>query len=289
LTNLDKDLARTLARISADEIVAALGLERAPAPVRAIVRTASFEISRPLGRLLARFDARIAERGIASAAAMAIADLEATYRVEGPAPPKIGPLLVVSNHPGAYDTLTLLAALGRDDAVIVAADRLFLRAMPAFAQRLCFVAETNGAPTRRRSIGLRHALRHLDAGGAVVQFGAGRIEPDPAFPSKDPLLATWLPGTGVLARAAAAAHGRVVAALLEGVISPKAKRALLVRIAERRGLTTVAPLLQIAFRRYHDVAATVHFGPAQDAGEAARGGDDAAIAARLREWTLALR
>jgi hypothetical protein len=289
LTTLDEDLARTLARISADEIVAALGLERAPRVVRTAVRTASFEVSRPLGRLLARFDARIAERGLARAAAGAIADLEARFRVEGPAPPEHGPLLVVSNHPGAYDTLTLLAALGRDDAAIVAGDRLFLRAMPAFAQKLCFVAETGGAPTLHRSNGLRQALRHLRAGGAIVQFGAGRIEPDPAFPSKEPLLATWLPGTGVLARATAGAGGRVVVALLEGVISPKAKRALLVRLAERRGVTTIAPLLQIAFRRYHDVAATVHFGGAADASDVVRAGDDAAIAARLREEALGLR
>jgi hypothetical protein len=289
LTTLDETIAHTLASLSADEIVAALGLERAPAPLRAIVRAASFQVSRPLGRLLARFDARIGERGIAAAAAAAIADLEARFRVVGPPPPRTGPLLVVSNHPGAYDTLTLLAALGRDDAAIVAADRRFLRAMPTFARKLCFVADTDGAPTLHRSSGLRHALRHLRAGGAIVQFGAGRIEPDPAFPSREPLLATWLPGTGVLARGAAAAGGRVVATLLEGVISPKARRVLLVRLAERRGVTTIAPLLQIALRRYHDVSATVRFGSAIDAADAAGVGDDAAIAAWLRGRALALR
>lgn len=286
-------LERVLARLSADEIVSALGLATSPKPVQAVVRAAFCAMSTPLGRVLARFDARIDALGIARAAAAALEDLGATWRSDGDAPPASGPLLVVSNHPGAYDTLTLLAALGRDDAAIVAADRVFLRAMPTFGRHLFFVADATSAPTLKRSHGLRQALRHLARGGALVHFGAGRIEPDPAFvrardvPAQD-LLGHWLPGTGALLRATAGAGGALSAAVVEGVHSPKAKRLWAMRLAERRGVTTLVPLLQIGLKRYHDVDATVHFGAAVDARELAQGGDDAVIAAKVRDRALAL-
>jgi 1-acyl-sn-glycerol-3-phosphate acyltransferase len=270
-------------------MVGALGLGTAPPPVRAIVRAALVAISMPLARVLARFDARIDAFGLARAAAMALTDLGASWTREGPAPPDRGPLLVVANHPGAYDTLTLLAALGRDDVAIVAADRVFLRALPAFARCLAFVPEGPGAPTLERMRGIRRALRHIERGGALIHFGAGRIEPDPAFPRAEAeLLAPWPRGTGTLVRGAARAEGAVAVAIIEGVHSPRAKRLFLIRIAEDRGITTLAPLLQMTVPRYRRVEATVWFAPAVQARDLARGGDDAVITERVRDRARAL-
>src|SRR5258708_1283107 len=70
-------IAWRLAQLSADEMVAALGLSSAPPVVRAPTRAALFAFSVPLGRTLARFDTRIEALGIARAAAAALADLEA--------------------------------------------------------------------------------------------------------------------------------------------------------------------------------------------------------------------
>ncbi len=80
----------------------------------------------------------------------------------------------------------------------------------------------------------------------------------------------------------------MVAAMVEGVHSRRAKRLLVIRLAERRGLTTLAPLLQVALRRYRHVAATVRFGPAIDARLLSQDGDDASVTARVRDRALAL-
>jgi hypothetical protein len=283
-------LEDTLARLSAEEMVAALGLAAAPTAVRVPLRAALSVFSLPLGRILARFDARIDRLGLAHAAAATLLDLGATWTRAGHAPPHHGPLLVVANHPGAYDALVLLAALGRDDAAIVAADRPFLRSLPSFARHLIFVPDGSSSDTLKRTHGVRHALRHLAAGKALVQFGGGRIEPDPAFPVDRgvDLLGQWAPGTGTLVRGAVRARGAVVAAIVEGVHSPRAKRLWITRLAERRGLTTLAPLLQIGLRRYHDVAARARFAAPAPASELLDGGGDAAITARARERARAL-
>lgn len=278
-----------LARLSGDEMVAALKLSRAPALLQALARAGFTAVSSPLGRTLARFDADIATDGLARAAASALEDLGACWSPIGPPPPSTGPLLVVANHPGAYDALVLFAAAGRDDVAVLASDRAFLRAMPELRRHLLLVPEPANGPARARARGLRGAIEHLAAGGSILHFGAGAIEPDLAFPVPQgvPLLSTWQAGTGSLVRATQRASGWVVTALVEGVHSPRAKRLLVNRLAERRGVTTLAPLLQVAFARYREVAATVRFTDAVRANDLAMDGGDARIAAVVRERALA--
>jgi hypothetical protein len=284
-----KDLERVLASLSADELVAAIGLKNAPAPARDVARAAFAAVSAPLGRALARFDHRIETGGVSAAAAGMLDDLEARWTRLGERPRTRGPLLVVANHPGAYDALVLLAALDRDDVAIVAADRTFLRAMPRLRRHLVFVPEAPSGAEMGRAIGLRRALAHMAGGGAVLQFGAGRIEPDPAFlAGRTEPLAPWQSGTGALVRGANRCGGAVVPALVAGVHSPRAKRLFVTRLAERHGLTTLAPLLQVALRRYRDVEAVVRFGDAIAFRELSGEGDDARVAARVRDDALAL-
>lgn len=217
-------LEAIVARHSAEEMVAALGLSRAPSLVRGVVRAAFSLASVPLGRVLARFDRSVAERGLADAATAALDELGAVWVREG-TPPASGALLVVANHPGAYDALVLFAALGRRDVAIVAADRAFFRALPALSRHLVLVQDgPGGSRSAARAASIRRALRHLASGGALLHFGAGRIEPDPAFAMRDggSLLEPWPAGTGFLVRRAARAGCVVVAATTEGVHSARA-------------------------------------------------------------------
>jgi hypothetical protein len=284
------DLERSLASHSADELVAALGLGRAPAPARAVARAAFTAVSAPLGRALARFDGRIETCGLATAAAYMLEDLGARWTRLGERPPVRGSLLVVANHPGAYDALVLFATLERDDVAIVAADRKFLRAMPGLRRHLVFVPEAPSGAGLGRAIGLRRALAHIAAGGALLHFGAGCIEPDPAFVATGAApFEPWQSGTGALVRGAAGSAGAaVVPAVVLGVHSPRAKRLFVTRLAERHGLTTLAPLLQVAIPRYRDVEAIVRFGDALPARQLVEGGSDAQVAGKVRDAALAL-
>jgi hypothetical protein len=118
----------------------------------------------------------------------------------------------------------------------------------------------------------------------VLHFGAGRIEPDPAFiQTRASPLRPWCSGTGALVRGLAASRGVVVGALVMGVHSPRVKRLLINRVAERFGISTLAALLQITVHRYREVRATVRFAEPCPAAELMRhGSSDQQLAALVQ-------
>lgn len=256
-------IALELAALSVSEIVDAAGARAAPAVLRRVVEALAGVPSRRLGRTLARFDADVAAHGLRVAAIAVMRALGARVDVEGRVPPS-GAVLVITNHPGAYDSLALMAALARDDVALLASDRAFLRAMPHVSEHLVLVSDsrTPGSATARAA-GLRAALAWLGAGHVLVQYGAGVIEPDVRFATDgDEVLGAWSNGTGVLAAQAVARGASVVPAFVSGVHSARAKRLPLVRWGERRGITTIAPLLQATLPGFRDVHVTVRIGAA---------------------------
>ena len=284
--------AEEIARLSVLEIQDALGLGSGSPLLRACVGALARRPSERLGEALAWFDARIASAGVALAARELLASLGARVDVAGS--PPAGPALVVTNHPGAYDALALMVAVGRDDVGFVAADRTFLRAMPSLSEHLVLVvdlareAPDHGARVHERARGLRQALRWLERGGVLVQFGAGAIEPDARFVSPGaPLLGAWATGTGVLAKLAIQVGAAVVPAFTAGVHSPRAKRLPFVRWAERRGVTTIAPLVQATVPGFRDVEVSVILGAPVHA-DVLRGAGAVAGTEIIRERVAAL-
>jgi hypothetical protein len=253
----EADIAAALAALSTAEIVSAIGAAGLPHLLRGFVQRAARGPSRRLGRALARFDTLIDRVGLTLAAQATLTSFGVRLEVDG-AVRAHGPLLVVTNHPGAYDALAVLAALRRDDVALVAAGRPFLRAMPALRKHLVFVDD---ARPFDRLAGLRRALAWLAEGGVLVQFGAGAIEPDARFVTNGgDLLGAWSDGTGLLAARAAALGAAIVPAFVSGVHSHRAKRLRIVRWAERRGITTIAPLIQATVPGFRDVAVSVRIG-----------------------------
>jgi hypothetical protein len=181
-----------------------------------------------------------------------------------------GPLLVVANHPGLFDALALFAAVGRDDLCTLAARRPLFDALPNLRRRLVVIE-----PDAAGGLALRRALHHLRRGGALLHFPAGRIEPDPRVaPRGTPLLQPWKPGLDTLLAAAARTCPdlRVAAALVSGVISPRAliaarwigrlDRGDLSGQGRPDGLTdALVPLIQLTLPGFGDADVRVRFGP----------------------------
>lgn len=281
-------VAAELERLSSEEMTAALGLAHAPPPIRRLAAYLFSLPSKPLARALSRFNQHIQPFGLDKAARFALRELGARLSILPPEVrlPKNKALLVVSNHPGAYDALALMAALGRPDLMILAADRTFLRALSAMEPHFIFFpleAEDNPRSLARVSA-LRKAIRHLNAGGAVLHFPAGRIEPDPAFlKNGEDILSFWKPGAGILARAAAAAGGELCVAVVSGVHSARAKGLWISRMAEKKGITTLAPLIAVAVPGFSDVHVRIRFSAPKDAALwTVHGRDDAGIAMELK-------
>jgi hypothetical protein len=279
------DVADEIARLSSREIEDALRANNAPAIVRTALALVTRRSSARLGRLLARFDANIQSIGVARAAAGILRELGATLELEGSCP-RDGAALIVTNHPGAYDALATIAAIGRDDVALVAADRAFLRAMPRLRDHLVFVAEGS---VRERSLGVRRALDWLATGRVLVQFGAGSIEPDAAFAERgDRVISAWANGTGMLAARATKAGAAVIPCFVSGVHSPRAKRLFFVKWAERRGITTIAPLVQATLPGFRDVVVRVRIGTPIDPALLRSAQDDESRTSIVRSATVTL-
>jgi 1-acyl-sn-glycerol-3-phosphate acyltransferase len=247
------ELARELAALSAGEMVTALGVRGGPALLRRGLELPFWLASRKLGETLAELDQAVTTQELPTAAAQSLRRFGVALRWSGAAV-GAGPTLVLANHPGAYDAISLMSALGRADLLILAADRGFLRALPGLSRHFLFVGESSQAGAGA----LKRALSCLRRGGAVLHFPAGEIEPDADFePDAARWLKPWQPGVSALVQACARVDGRVLVAGVRGVHSPRAKRFVLNRLAEARGVTTLSPLVQMV-GKLRDVVARVH-------------------------------
>jgi hypothetical protein len=254
----EKAVAQEIARLSTQEITAAVRAAKAPAIVKRAIQALAAKPSSRLGEILATFDARIATGGLGRAAREVVSRLGAKIDVTGECPPK-GPVLIITNHPGAYDALALMGSLGeRNDARLVASDRAFLRAMPHLSlDHLIFIAEDH---PMSRARGVVRALDWIGEGHVLVHFGAGKIEPDVKFAYTGEALGEWGDGTTLLAKRAHAKGAAVVPCFISGVHSPRAKDLFFVKWAEARGITTIAPLVQATMSGYRDVEVNIRFG-----------------------------
>jgi hypothetical protein len=242
-----------------------------------------------LARSLTALDHDLARRSLADSAQRRLAHYGATLTIDrrSPSVPASGPLVVVSNHPGLFDALALFAtvgATGRDDLSILAARRPLLTALPNLSRRLLSID-----PGASGSVALKKAVRHVRAGGALLHFPAGQIEPDPRVaPRSRELLLPWKPGLDTLLAAASRGRDdvRVVVVAVSGVVSP---RALAVSTFASRGADRLTdafvPLLQLTVPGFADAQIVVRFGVARPAKEVAA----EALRAELAALTEAAR
>lgn len=256
-----------LTEINIDDMFESIGLNgrlRGNRLLRGLFRPPA----RTFAHLVTTFDNVVGERGLSPGSEWllkrVVRKLEAAGRENVP---PAGPALILSNHPGMADTISLFASLppiaafgglSRPDLRIIVNDRPFLQALPNVSRYLLYVPAAESAD---KTPAIRAVVKHLRQGGAVLTFPAGRIEPDPAVaPGAVESLQTWSESIALFARLAP--QTKIVPAIVSGVVSPSAQHHPLTRLRRTpRGRERMAAMLQIMIPAYQSVTARVAFGP----------------------------
>lgn len=260
-TDLSEVHEQTLTEINLEDVLEAIGVTRSGLLGRGLRK-----LLRPSARKFARqiltFDRRVAEIGLHHAASQFITTYVEEVRVVGDGRvPAQGPLLVLANHPGLSDALALFTALPREDLRILAAERPFLEALPAIRSYLISVPTSEAA----RMPVLRQAIQHLRAGGALLNFPAGRIEPDPAvLPGAREAVGAWSESIGLFVRSVPQAV--VMPIIVSGVLARAALHHPLTRLRRTpRERERLAATLWILYQLHRPgrwpVRVIVHFLP----------------------------
>jgi 1-acyl-sn-glycerol-3-phosphate acyltransferase len=226
------------------------------------------------------YDSLVASAGLQVGGAWALGQYVRNVAIQGQHHlPRSGAVLIVSNHPGLYDTIALFAAIPRCDLRIVAADRPFLRALTHTSRHLLSVTDT----AAERVAVIRAAARHLRSGGALLTFPGGRIEPDPAvLPGATAALDDWSESIATFTRLVA--DLTVVPVVVSGVLSNAALRHPLAHLRGPQHHQLVAATLQVMFPSLQRGTVRVAFGSPSVSGMSRDGGADvsAAIIAECR-------
>jgi hypothetical protein len=143
--------------------------------------------------------------------------------------PSTGPLLVLSNHPGTYDSLLIATVLQRDDLCIIAGDIPFLRILPQANKHFFFISQED---QNVRVVAARQAIRHLQSGGAVLLYGFGHIDPDPAvYPDAASIIEEWSPSIELFLKVVPEAKALIT--ITSHVVSPKWRHSPLYHLRRR--------------------------------------------------------
>jgi Acyltransferase len=168
------------------------------------------------GRIMAGIDQTVGEQGIPEAAKRLLRYFVDDVQVSGKEniPPE-GPVLIASNHPGAYDSVAILASLPRKDVKIVVSDIPFLRSMPAASRMMVYA--TPG--TQGRMTAVRGVVRQMQIGGVIMIFPSGLVDPDPdVLPGADKELGSWSGSLDLVMKKVP--ETKIIVTMVSGVLSP---------------------------------------------------------------------
>jgi 1-acyl-sn-glycerol-3-phosphate acyltransferase len=193
--------------------------------------------------------------------------------------PRSGPLLLVSNHPGMFDTLGIYATVPRADIRALARPQPLLGLMSSLAPNLLMLPDEGAG----RAGGLRQVLQLLKADGALLIYPAGHLEPEPMLlghhglkdAPHEPLI-PWSNGVGTLVKLAVR-QGiplQVMPVALAGVLSTQTWRwfgPLLKLRKTVRGREDLTAVLQVAFPGWGPTTVRVSYGAPLDAAALADG------------------
>lgn len=260
----------SLTAINIEDMLEALGLEKMRWG-RTVIERACRPVARRFAEQIKRFDQIVGEEGLVEGARWLLRSYVTSVEVAGLEHiPVAGPLLIVSNHPGLVDTVSLFASLPRRDLRIVVTDRPFLRELPNTSKYLIYLRSEE----KEQTGALRKITGHLRRGGAILLFPGGQIEPDPAITGKAAeSLGDWSKSIGLILRLATTAQ--VLPAIVSGVVSAPAHNNPITRFRKtQKDRERLAALLQVIVPAYRGVKVRVAFGSPLSAAHLVSSSDD---------------
>jgi len=200
-----------------DEIINAVGLPK----TAWTQRTFNLLFHKAAGRLAeigVTFDRLIEREGFPSACAWALTNWCRDITARGSeSVPQSGPLLAISNHAGAYDSVVIASLLGRNDLKFIASDVAFLKNLPSTSEHFFYVSADDAY---NRMAAARSGIRHLQEGGALLLFGTGLIDPDPAvYLGAEKEIENWSASIDLFLRQVPEAN--VLVTIVSGIVSPR--------------------------------------------------------------------
>jgi hypothetical protein len=183
----------------------------------AILRPLVWKIMVNFSEIMTNFNTRVVQDGVQKASAWFITHFVDRVKALGfENIPREGPLIVVSNHPGAYDTMVILSRVPRDDIKIISSDIPFLGKFPAAQKHLIFAKSD---PQNRMGVA-RKAIQHLKSGGALLVFARATMDPDPAFmPGAEQELENWSSSLGLFLRTVP--DTKIAISVISGILIPR--------------------------------------------------------------------
>ncbi len=215
MENLEKEV-NTLANDLVDELNKSFGF-RQDGFMRPFLKLLVWKPMVRFSELATKFDSRVVKEGFQRASAWLISHFVDQVNTMGTDNlPSEGPLIIASNHPGAYDSLVIAANLPRDDLKIISSNIPFLKKLPVTRNHMIFSA----ADAHIRMGVVRKAIRHLKEGGALLVFAHGSLDPDPAFmPGAEEELTHWTSSLGFFLRKVP--QTKLAITLVSGVLAYK--------------------------------------------------------------------
>jgi hypothetical protein len=203
-------------------------------------------LSKPAKRMsamLVELDRNIAEKGFNQAMIqfkdnfVTSVDLRGAENV-----PEQGPLLLICNHPAAYDVIIVAACIHRDDLKALASDIDLIQKLPNIANHIIPVPYQ--ISSRLQTV--RASINHLKSGGALLIFPRGDVEPDPTIsPGAEQSLNGWSPSLELFLRKVPQSISTV--AIASGILSKRWFKNPLIRLWKKyEQRQKVAEIFQIA-------------------------------------------
>ena len=215
-TGMQDEEIHALSQYLIDEIILAFGLKNT-AGYRRLFNMLLQRVTTRLAGICVRTDRRIPTDGFPAALGWMAGHWVRKVVTRGAAAvPPIGPLLVVSNHVGAYDILVIPSQLNRPDLKIIASASPFFMNLPNASLHMIYSADD----PHSRMVAVRQGIQHLQAGGALLLFGTGLVDPDPeVYPHPPAAIRSWSGSIDLFLRQVPQAQ--LVVCILSGIVLPR--------------------------------------------------------------------